>query len=137
MILSQLQDVDLSPECTASSDTSGKNTTSLADFLAVPDSYLKQLKDYHAFTCLTGLSAMPLFFAQGDQDFQVPYDIDFAMWKTALKGNKQVTFKLYTGLNHILLPTTGYAGGEDYLQPGQISEQVIADLAAWISHHSS
>ncbi|NHB96012.1 alpha/beta hydrolase [Photorhabdus stackebrandtii] len=137
VILSQLQDANLSPECTTSPDTSGKNTTSLADFLAVPDSYLKQLKDYHAFTCLTRLPAMPLFFAQGDQDFQVPHDIDFTMWKTALKSNKQVEFKLYTGLNHILLPMTGCAGGEDYLQPGQIPAQVIADLAAWISHHSS
>ncbi|NHB86793.1 alpha/beta hydrolase [Photorhabdus tasmaniensis] len=136
VILSQLQDVNLSPECTARPDTCGKNTPSLADFLAVPDSYLKQLKDYHAFTCLNSLPAMPLFFVQGDQDFQVPHDIDFTMWKTALQGNKQVVFKLYTGLNHILLPTTGCTGGEDYLQPRQIPAQVIADLAAWISHHS-
>ncbi|MCC8463470.1 alpha/beta hydrolase [Photorhabdus bodei] len=118
---------------------SGKeqDTVSLERFLSVPDSYLKQIENYHAFDCLNSLPAMPLFFAQGDQDFQILHNVDFTMWKTALQNNRQAEFKLYTGLNHILLPTTGCDGGEDYLQPGQIPEQVIADLSAWIIHHSS
>ncbi|KOY63420.1 hypothetical protein AM629_03695 [Photorhabdus heterorhabditis] len=109
-----------------------KETTSLANLLAVPESYLKQLEDYHAFTCLKNLPSIPLFLAQGDQDFQVPYDIDFTMWKTALHSNKDAEFKLYTGLNHILLPTTGCTSGEDYLQPNQIPGQLITDLATWL-----
>lgn len=68
---------------------------------------------------------------QGGNDFQVT-ETDFNIWKTALKGKKTATLKLYPMLNHLFSFVSEKGTVNQYQQPGNVDEVLINDLAAWI-----
>lgn len=69
---------------------------------------------------------------QGKRDYQVTEE-DFDAWKKALEGRKEVTFKLYPACNHLFMEGKGLITPDEYLyRAGNVSEQVINDLAGWI-----
>jgi dienelactone hydrolase len=74
----------------------------------------------------------PLFVIQGDKDFQVSVEKDFAGFQRLLADYPDVTFKLYEGLNHIFTTSHGTRSVEDYQVAGKVSSQVTDDIAAWI-----
>ncbi|MCL1796631.1 MAG: alpha/beta fold hydrolase, partial [Clostridia bacterium] len=78
--------------------------------------------------------SIPLFILQGEMDFQVRADIDYAAWQEALSDLPFVSFSLYEGLSHLFMELRNeYTGTiEDYGSGGHIREDVIADIASWI-----
>ena len=75
----------------------------------------------------------PLLILQGERDYQVTMTDDFSNWKAALDGRPGVTFHSYPALNHFFLPGTGRSVPAEYDTPGHVPDEVIADIAAWIS----
>lgn len=74
----------------------------------------------------------PLLILQGKRDYQVT-EVDFNAWKKALEGKKNVTFKLYPFCNHLFMEGKGLITPDEYLyRAGNVSEEVINDLAGWI-----
>ena len=77
----------------------------------------------------------PMLIMQGDKDFQVKADVDFAMYKEILKGRGNVTFRLYENLNHAFVNSV-YGliskAKQEYNVEQHIGENVIADIAYWI-----
>ena len=77
----------------------------------------------------------PMLIMQGDKDFQVKADVDFAMYKEILKDRENVTFKLYKNLNHAFVNSVYGSiskAKQEYNVEQHIGENVIADIADWI-----
>ncbi|WP_020619558.1 alpha/beta fold hydrolase [Paenibacillus daejeonensis] len=76
----------------------------------------------------------PILVLQGEDDFQVKSETDYAAWKTLFDGKANATFKLYPGLNHLFIAYEGPAKGtvDEYKQPGNVSPTVLNDIAEWI-----
>ncbi len=75
---------------------------------------------------------IPIYIAQGSEDFQVYADIDYAAWQELLKDKENVTFKLYDNLNHLFMASNGRMDVTEYNIKGKVSQQVIDDIAKWI-----
>ncbi|WP_309121769.1 alpha/beta fold hydrolase [Paenibacillus sp.] len=80
----------------------------------------------------------PVLVLQGEDDFQVYAEKDFAMYKEIFGERDGVTYKLYPGLNHFFVDYDGPGAGTlgEYNVPGAVSQDVIDDIAAWISKQS-
>lgn len=76
----------------------------------------------------------PVLVLQGEDDFQVYPDKDFALYREQIGDFPSVTFKLYPGLNHFFVDYSGPGEGTtaEYSVPGQVDPAVIDDIAAWI-----
>lgn len=97
-----------------------------------PASYWLDLRGYDPPAAATSLK-QPLLILQGERDYQVTMADDFAKWKAALDGRKNVTFRTYPALNHLFLPGAGKSVPAEYDTPGHVSEEVIRDIADWIT----
>ena len=90
----------------------------------------------HPFADYAQRVNVPVLVMQGELDFQVLADLDFAMLQEVFAGRGNVTFKLYEGLNHIFMPTaaTNFIehGMEIATVPGNVDAQVLRDIASWI-----
>ncbi len=71
----------------------------------------------------------PMLILQGGKDYQVT-EVDFANWKSALSGRKDVTFKFYPNLFHLFMP--GNKTPADYEKPAHVEKHVVDDIATWI-----
>jgi fermentation-respiration switch protein FrsA (DUF1100 family) len=99
----------------------------------IPASYWLDLRSYHPLEVAAGLK-LPMFFSQGERDYQVPPS-ELGPWQQALAGHGNVSFKTYPAMNHLLLDGSGPATPAEYGTPGHVDQQLVADLAAWISAH--
>lgn len=99
--------------------------------LGVPAAYWKSLDAYAGMKFVDALS-VPMLVLQGSEDFQVYADVDYPLWREALEGHADAEFVLYEGLNHMMCPSSGIRSVEDYLTPGGVREDVIADIAAFV-----
>ncbi|HML47991.1 MAG TPA: alpha/beta fold hydrolase [Clostridia bacterium] len=77
---------------------------------------------------------LPLLILQGEKDWQVKAEEDFAAWQKALEGTAFAAFKLYPGLSHVFIALPGESAGNvsDYANGGHVDQAVIDDIAAWI-----
>lgn len=75
--------------------------------------------------------SVPMLILQGENDWQVPMK-QFEGWKTALQSRKDVTFKSYPQVNHLLAKTGGLSIGAEYTQPSNVSKEIIDDIATWV-----
>ncbi len=79
---------------------------------------------------------VPMLIIQGSADFQVYADKDYKLWQTELAGRSNVTFKLYDGLSHLLMPNQISSNGAPditlYDAPNHVAPQVIGDIASWV-----
>jgi fermentation-respiration switch protein FrsA (DUF1100 family) len=98
--------------------------------LGVPAAYWVDLNNYDPIGTAKKLKNRILIF-QGENDFQVSVT-DFNLWKKALGNNKNVSFKLYPELNHLLAPQSEKGTMQQYTRPGTVANYLIDDLAAWI-----
>ncbi len=74
----------------------------------------------------------PLLILQGKRDYQVT-EKDWANWQKALEGKKNVVFKLFSTCNHLFIEGKGLITPNEYLYTvGNVSEEVINDIAAWV-----
>lgn len=71
----------------------------------------------------------PVLVLQGDRDYQVTLE-DYNLWQTIGKDNW--TYKLYPGLNHLMMYGEGKSSGDEYKTKSQVSEVMIKDIANWI-----
>ena len=68
---------------------------------------------------------------QGERDYQVlPSGLE--RWETGA-GRAGVTIKRYAAANHLFIDGNGPPTNAEYRVPGRVAQQVIDDLAAWIS----
>ncbi len=100
------------------------------NILGAPGSYWLDLINYNPLESIKNLE-LPILVLQGDRDYQVTVD-DFKLWQEELKDKPNVTFKLYKGLNHLFIYGEGKSTTEEYYRPGNVSQEVIEDIANWI-----
>ena len=80
-------------------------------------------------------TTVPMLIMHPEDDVQVLADVDFAMYKELLADRTNVTFKLYPGLNHLFMPSTGRGISElmdEYRIRGNVDAQVLRDIVEWI-----
>jgi uncharacterized protein len=75
---------------------------------------------------------IPFLILQGEKDYQVSM-ADFKLWQDAAKGKKQAILKSYPGLDHLFMQTEGDSTPQSYMTPAFVAEQVIADIADWVT----
>lgn len=81
----------------------------------------------------------PILIMQGEKDFQVKVDKDFSAYQNLLKDKPNATFKLYSNLNHVFVPSVYGCitkAKKEYNVEQHIDETVIADIADWIQKNS-
>lgn len=99
---------------------------------ALPSSYWLDLRSYKPVEAAEALK-IPMLILQGQRDFQAPPATNFDQWKTALASRGNVSLKLYPDLNHFFISGAGLPLPQEYEKPGHVDEQVVTDIAAWIS----
>ncbi|MBR0140202.1 MAG: alpha/beta fold hydrolase [Firmicutes bacterium] len=80
-------------------------------------------------------SEKPVFIMQGERDFQVLADVDFARFKELLADRGGTEFKLYPGLDHAFVPAL-YGditkAAKEFSVERHIGSEVMDDIAAFI-----
>lgn len=99
--------------------------------LGAPVSYWRALADVDAIGRARAIGT-PLLILQGQRDYQSTM-ADFARWRESLAGRDDVTMKSYPALNHFFAAGTGKATPAELVRGGPVSEEVIGDIASWIS----
>jgi fermentation-respiration switch protein FrsA (DUF1100 family) len=95
-----------------------------------PVSYWLDLRDYQPALTAAKLK-QPLLILQGERDYQVTM-VDFELWKKHLGDKKNVVFKSYPKLNHLMITGEGKSRPEELAQEGHVDQDVVDDIAAWI-----
>jgi dipeptidyl aminopeptidase/acylaminoacyl peptidase len=98
--------------------------------LGAPVSYWLDLKQYDPVNEAKRIK-VPLLILQGGRDYQVTLD-DYNGWIRGLDTSENVEFKLYQGLNHLLMIGKGM-NPDEYYQIGHVDESVTKDIACWIN----
>lgn len=98
--------------------------------LGAPASYWIDLNNYDQVATAKKIKNRILVL-QGENDFQVSVQ-DYNIWKNELTVNKNVSFKLYRDLNHLLSSQKEKGNGTQYRVPANVSPILINDLAEWI-----
>jgi len=98
--------------------------------LGLPASYWIDLNNYDQVAAAQKLTKR-IYIIHGGNDFQVP-EKDYTIWKEALAGKPNVTFKQYGEINHLLSPQMEKGNVSQYQTMVNVSEQLVKDLAAWI-----
>ena len=98
--------------------------------IGLPVSYWVNLNNYDQVATAKKLNKR-IFVVQGGNDFQVSQE-DYKLWEAALNKKKNVTFKFYPELNHLLTPQTEKGTSAQYQIPANVSEKLIEDIALWI-----
>ncbi len=99
--------------------------------LGIPKAYWLSL-NYYNQTEVFRQQDFPFLILQGEKDYQVSM-ADFRLWQEAVKGKKQVKLKSYPGLDHLFMQTEGDSTPQSYMNPAFVAEQVIADIADWVT----
>jgi fermentation-respiration switch protein FrsA (DUF1100 family) len=99
--------------------------------LSLPAAYWLSIRDYHPAE-MAATQQVPLFILQGERDYQVTLT-DFQGWKDALSSRTNVTFKTYPRVNHIFREGEGMGTPDEYNSPGHMSQQVVEDIAQWLT----
>ena len=74
----------------------------------------------------------PLYFLQGERDFQVSLEDDFGVWQSELDDRSETNFDSYDGLNHLFMPVEGPGVAFEYRVRNNVDSQVVDDLTDWI-----
>jgi dienelactone hydrolase len=98
--------------------------------LGLPVGYLLDLKGYDPAAEVKKLP-LPMLFLQGGRDFQVTMT-DFGIWKSALSGREDATFRSYPKLNHLFITGERKSSPAEYRNPGNVDAEVAGDIAAWV-----
>ena len=96
--------------------------------------YLKEMGEHPPEKYLQK-TEKPVLVMQGDADFHVSVEKDFEKYKAILAKHPSATFKLYSDLNHLFMPSV-YGdikkAMKEYEKPQKVEEYVINDMADWI-----
>ena len=103
----------------------------------IPGSYFLDLRSYDPAKVAAGLK-VPILVLQGGRDYQVT-NADYEVWQKALAGDPRVTFKFYPNYTHLFMPSAGSGPPtpDDYAVAGNVSADVITDIAKWIKANAA
>lgn len=99
--------------------------------LGIPDDYWRDLARHDPIAEARALR-LPILLLQGERDYQVRPELDFAAWQAALAGQPGATLRRYPGLNHWFIRGEGPANPREYQRRGWFEPAVIDDIARWI-----
>ncbi|MDU9693727.1 alpha/beta fold hydrolase [Priestia aryabhattai] len=96
--------------------------------------YFKEMGENNCEQYLSVLEK-PILIIQGSEDYQVSIEKDFNGYKKMLNNKLNATFKLYSNLNHLLMPSV-HKGilqvQKDYGVKQHVDKEVIKDITEWI-----
>ncbi len=98
--------------------------------------YFKEMMKHPTDELLRKLEK-PVLVLQGADDFQVSVEKDYKLYQKIMKDKKNVSFKLYEGLNHCLVKSISNdisKAKNEYNTERHISDEVIHDIAQWIKN---
>ncbi len=103
----------------------------------LPGSYFLDLRSYDPGKVAASLK-VPILVLQGGRDYQVT-SADYEVWKKALSSDPHATFKFYPDYTHLFMPGAGSgpASPDDYSVAGNVSQDVINDIAHWVKSVAS
>jgi pimeloyl-ACP methyl ester carboxylesterase len=104
-----------------------------------PASYWLSIKEYDQVETAAKLD-IPITVLQPGKDYQVTVEDDLEKWKEGLVGGKKdVVFKVYEELNHLLITdgSDSQPTPEDYSVAGHVDEKVVVDVCAWLKQHTN
>lgn len=96
--------------------------------------YYKEMGEHPASDYLLA-SEKPVLIMQGERDVQATAAVDFKAYQALLANRPNVTFKLYSGLNHAFVPAiydSVKKAKQEFGKERHIGEAVITDIADWI-----
>ena len=107
---------------------------SLGEDDAVAGAYAAYWKWLAAYDILqaAGEITAPVLLLQGEEDYQVTTE-DFGIWQEALGEKENWRMILYPGLTHLFMPGEKAEGSAVYAREAKVDENVILDIAAFIS----
>jgi pimeloyl-ACP methyl ester carboxylesterase len=95
----------------------------------LPVSYWLDLKANPATEYARRLTR-PVLVLQGSRDINVGIE-ELSGWRHYLSHNPSASYKSYPTLNHLFMASDGKTGTDEYLEPGNVAQEVIEDIAAW------
>lgn len=106
-------------------------------FLGAPPSYWRETFVLDPIADLKSLGK-PALVAQGDNDVQVSVERDFARIRERVgEDGGRVAYRVFPGLNHLLMPYDGKSTGAEYGAKGTVSPAVADAIASWIASRAS
>lgn len=102
------------------------------DLLGAPLEYWKDLNRYEDQSVQQAQALKcRILVCGGGRDYQVTKK-DFEIYRKALAGHKNATFKWYEDLNHLYISGRGKSTPKEYEKAGYFDKTVIDDLVEWI-----
>jgi len=101
----------------------------------IPAKYWLWINKYDQIKVAKKLT-IPIFIMQGARDYQVDKK-NFAVWEKKLKKHKNVTFKIYEKMNHIMHSGEGESTYSEYAIMRHIPFEVINDLHVWLQKNTN
>ena len=98
--------------------------------MGLPLAYLLDLKAYDPLAAVR-LVKVPMLFLQGGRDFQVSLK-DLNLWKSAMAGRSDATFRAYPSLNHLFIAGEGKGSPAEYRIPSNVSPEPVDGIATWL-----
>ena len=98
-----------------------------------PQSYWALANAYKPVAVASKLS-LPILILQGERDYQVTME-DFGLWRTGLLKHKNVFFKSYPKLNHIMQEGVGKSTPAEYNKRSSVPVYLINDIASFIRNN--
>jgi hypothetical protein len=108
--------------------SSGTPATELP--LGIPTAYWQYLQAYDAGQEARN-AGLPMLILQGERDYQVTMT-DFNAWASELAPLSRVTYRSFPELNHLFMAGSGAPNPDEYMEPANMSLQVIESIADWI-----
>ncbi|GAB6992291.1 alpha/beta fold hydrolase [Paenibacillus pini] len=105
-----------------------------ANFPMPPAYWWYEQKNYKP-TDLAKTQTGPMLVLQGENDYQVPIQ-EYEAWKKELKDRKDVEFKSYPKVTHLLTEYDGISTGAEYAMPANVSPTLIDDIANWVNKNT-
>lgn len=99
----------------------------------LPAAYVVSLNELRLPELAASLD-IPLLVLQGEHDFQISAGVDFESWRPVLSGNPDVTYELFAGLNHLMMPVAErIADVTVYNDPSAVAPEVSETITAWLA----
>ena len=98
--------------------------------LGVYRTYWQSLMNYDPIETAKSIS-QPVLVLQGERDYQVTME-EYNLWKKAYGKEANWKFRSYSSLNHMMMYGTGAANPDEYMKAGEVDQQVIEDIAAFV-----
>jgi dienelactone hydrolase len=102
--------------------------------LGLPARYWKDLSAQDPIEA-AGAIALPVLVLQGERDYQVTMQHDYARWQQHFARSDRFTLRSYPDLNHLFQSGSAASTPAEYSQPGNMSGAVLRDIAGWIATH--